>query len=70
MRIIFPGMFLIFLTLKLCGVIAWSWWLVTAPLWGPLIVWFLLIMLAFVCVIKESKADRLRRIMRNHRYRF
>jgi hypothetical protein len=28
------GMFLIFLTLKLTGVIAWSWWWVTAPLWG------------------------------------
>lgn len=26
-------MFLIFLTLKLCGVINWSWWWVTAPLW-------------------------------------
>jgi hypothetical protein len=31
---ILPIMFLIFMTLKLCGVIAWSWWLVTAPLWG------------------------------------
>ena len=28
-------MFLIFLVLKLCGVISWSWWWVTAPLWGP-----------------------------------
>ena len=25
---------LIFVTLKLCGVIDWSWWIVTAPLWG------------------------------------
>ena len=31
---IFPAMFLIFMTLKLCGIIAWSWWWVTAPLWG------------------------------------
>ena len=31
------GMFLIFLTLKLCGVIGWSWWWITAPLWLPLI---------------------------------
>lgn len=29
-------LFLIFLTLKLCGVIDWSWWWITAPLWGPL----------------------------------
>lgn len=26
--------FIVFLTLKLCGVITWSWWWVTAPLWG------------------------------------
>lgn len=27
-------MFLIFMTLKLTGYITWSWWWVTAPLWG------------------------------------
>lgn len=26
---------LVFITLKLCGVIAWSWWWVLAPLWIP-----------------------------------
>lgn len=38
---IFPAIFLVFLTLKLAeiGTVAtWSWWLVTAPLWGPLVV--------------------------------
>lgn len=25
-----------FIVLKLTGVIAWSWWWVLAPLWGPL----------------------------------
>jgi hypothetical protein len=29
------GMFLLFLALKLCEVITWSWWWVTAPLWIP-----------------------------------
>lgn len=24
-----------FIVLKLCGVIGWSWWWVTAPLWVP-----------------------------------
>ncbi len=28
-------LFFIFLVLKLTGVIAWSWWWVTAPLWIP-----------------------------------
>lgn len=27
-------LFLVFLTLKLTGYITWSWWWVTAPLWG------------------------------------
>ena len=26
-------MFIVFLVLKLCKVIDWSWWWVTAPLW-------------------------------------
>jgi hypothetical protein len=34
---VFYGVLLgtIFITLKLTGVVAWSWWLVTAPLWVP-----------------------------------
>ena len=28
------ALFLVFLVLKLTGVINWSWWAVTAPLWG------------------------------------
>lgn len=27
--------FIVFLVLKLCGVIGWSWWWVTSPLWIP-----------------------------------
>ena len=27
-------LFVAFVVLKLCEVIAWSWWWVTAPLWG------------------------------------
>lgn len=27
---------LIFIVLKLCGVISWSWWWVLAPAWIPL----------------------------------
>ena len=28
-------LFVVFLILKLCGTIDWSWWWVTAPLWIP-----------------------------------
>jgi hypothetical protein len=40
--------FIVFLVLKLCSVINWSWWWITAPLWGGLALFlaFLLIMLA------------------------
>lgn len=31
-------LFIVFLILKLCGVVAWSWWWVTAPLWIPLVI--------------------------------
>lgn len=31
-------LFLIFMTLKLCGVIAWSWWWITAPIWAPILI--------------------------------
>lgn len=35
MKIGFFGLLsIVFITLKLCGVIAWSWWWVTSPLWG------------------------------------
>jgi len=30
-------LFLVFLVLKLTGVIAWSWWWVTAPIWIPVL---------------------------------
>lgn len=31
-------LFIVSLVLKLTGVIAWSWWWVTSPLWIPLII--------------------------------
>lgn len=45
-------LFLTFLTLKLCGVIDWSWWWVTAPLWGAFAtIAFLAILFVFALVI-------------------
>jgi len=31
-------LFVVFLVLKLIGVITWSWWWVTAPLWIPFVI--------------------------------
>jgi len=39
-------LFLIFLILKLTGVIAWSWWWVAAPLWIPLVLFVAIIFIA------------------------
>lgn len=53
-------MFLIFMTLKLTGYIAWSWWWVTAPLWGPLALVVVLGILAFIVLFAwEWHKDRI-----------
>lgn len=38
-------LFIVFMVLKLCNQIDWSWWWVTAPLWGFFILYFLLSLL-------------------------
>ena len=41
-------LFLIFLVLKLTKTINWSWWWVTSPLWIPLALGFIFILLGLV----------------------
>lgn len=41
----------IFVTLKLLGVITWSWWWVTAPFWGS----FALLIVLLIVVAAMSK---------------
>jgi hypothetical protein len=43
------SLFLVLLPLKLSGVVSWSWWWITCPLWGPLAV-FLASLLVFLAV--------------------
>ena len=48
-RIGVPGLLgIVFIVLKLCGVISWSWWWVLAPFWIPFVLFFglLIIILA------------------------
>jgi hypothetical protein len=40
--------FIVFLVLKLCNVITWSWWWVTAPLWGSLLAVVAIIALVWI----------------------
>lgn len=41
-------LFLIFMILKLTGYIAWSWWWVTAPIWIPLGVIGIILLICFI----------------------
>lgn len=37
----------VFVTLKLCNVIDWSWWYVTLPFWGPLALFLVIVAVMF-----------------------
>lgn len=39
---------IVFIILKLCGVIAWSWWWVLSPLWITAVIDALLVMIALM----------------------
>jgi len=41
-------LFIVFLILKLCNVIDWSWWWVTAPLWIPVGIILLILIITFI----------------------
>ena len=47
---------IVFIVLKLVGVITWSWWLVTAPVWGGFLLVF--IMLTFYAISQIIKLKR------------
>lgn len=51
----FAGMLtILFIGLKLCGVIAWTWWWVLSPIWisALLVVAILVIALIFILIAK------------------
>lgn len=43
---------IVFITLKLTEVIAWSWWWVLSPLWGGFVLVLLILILAFWATTK------------------
>ncbi|MEZ3418316.1 MAG: hypothetical protein K1V99_02960 [Bacteroidales bacterium] len=48
-------LFVVFLVLKLCKVIDWSWWWVTAPLWGSVA---LFVVTLIICVVAAVFVER------------
>ena len=43
-------LFIVFLILKLCNIIDWSWWWVVSPLWIPAIVSIVIILIILIIV--------------------
>ena len=39
---------IVFIVLKLCGVITWSWWWVLSPLWISAILWVVLVVIVLL----------------------
>ena len=49
-------LFIVFLVLKLTNVIGWSWWWITAPLWIPVsIMLIVLVILGIVSIIERKR---------------
>lgn len=46
---------IVFITLKLTGYIAWSWWWVLSPLWisAAIVIVFLLVMLVVIAALSK-----------------
>jgi hypothetical protein len=49
-------LFLIFMTLKLTGYITWSWWYVTLPLWGPILL--VIAIVGIAALVAYNKLNR------------
>lgn len=43
-------LFILFLALKLMGIITWSWWWVTSPFWVPIVA--ILVIMSFLFIMK------------------
>ena len=39
---------IVFIILKLCGIITWSWWWVLSPLWISAILWVILVVIVLL----------------------
>ena len=39
---------IVFIILKLCGTITWSWWWVLSPLWITAILWVILVVIVLL----------------------
>lgn len=55
-----PVLTVVFITLKLCKVIDWSWYWVFLPLWGPIVLYLLLAIFCLTAVGIAIAIDSMR----------
>ena len=48
-------LFVIFLTLKLTGVIDWSWWWITSPLWIPVLFMLTVLGIGWLVIMNSDR---------------
>lgn len=66
MKIGFLGLLaLVFITLKLCGVIAWSWWLVLLPLYFGVAIFLFFFLMAIIGWLGLASVGRVAEMMSN-----
>ena len=51
----------IFITLKLCGIINWSWWLITLPIWGSIVIYSIVFPILLLLISLEITNDKYER---------
>ena len=56
--------FYILLALKLFGVVSWSWWWITLPVWLPFTLFSLLVVVFFTFVLRPVSKGEHRRMRR------
>lgn len=49
---------LIFITLKLTGYIAWSWWWVLAPIWIPISIILVVFVIVGILYVAENNKNK------------
>lgn len=52
--------FIVFLVLKLCNVIDWSWWWVTAPLWIPFAIGVAILLIIVIIALIGTLIDNIK----------
>lgn len=50
----FEVLLIVFIVLKLCKIINWSWWWVLSPMWIPLIIWLILFIIVLIYELKHK----------------